>query len=447
MTEFIMLAMLCVLSGAIVGLLPGMTPLMGLMLVLPVIQGYSAEVIIIFWACYLSVTQYYGSVGALLFKVPGETSSLPVLNASRDFRSVRNVVRAYRNTALGSLMASLLAAALLAVTFIWLRDSWHVLFGTRFTVSFLIVLFVILVMLNGRYALNLAMIGLGLTLSNLPEIHSITSLCSSSSWLCFTLKPTDFMLAILCLYAVPYLFVRRDNFDGRDMGKVSDLSWRSAAKFWPISVRHGLLGFIVGFVPGMGVTLSSNTSAALEHSRNPRRRMRIMVAAESANNASIVSCMIPFLVMGIPITSTELLLDQWIAVNKAVNINAEFLYNTVFFAGYELSMASALIMALTATCVVCFFLTSRFIWLYNSLYRVPPELLGGMIKALIVLFLVMTVMQAELAVSSTIFTLILFSAIGIWAVNKKRDVIALPISLMIGHFAVAKFITAYQLWS
>jgi len=447
MIEFVAISVLCVLLGAIVGLLPGMTPLMGLMLVLPVIQGYSAEVIIIFWACYLSVTQYYGSVGALLFKVPGETSSLPVLNASRDLRSVRNVVRAYRNTALGSLMASLLAVALLAVAFLWLQDSWPMLFSTRFTVVFLAVLFVVLTALNGRYLLNLTMITLGLALSNLPEIHAVTSMCSDYTWLCFSLKPTDFMLAILCLYAVPYLFVSRDNFNGRSMSRITGLTWRSAGKFWPISLRHGILGFLIGFVPGMGVTLSSNTSAALEHSQNPRRRMRIMVAAESANNASIVSCMIPFLFIGIPITSTELLLDQWIAINKAVNINAEFMYGTVQIGTMHMPMAAALIAALTVTTVVCFFLTSRFIQVYNCLYRLPPHVIGWIIKTLIMVFLIMTMMQADLAVSSTIFTLVFFSALGIWAVKTSRDLIALPISLMIGPFAVAKLITAYQLWS
>jgi len=433
--------------GAIVGLLPGMTPLMGLMLILPVIQGYSAEVIIIFWACYLSVTQYYGSVGALLFKVPGETSSLPVLNASRDLRSVRNVVRAYRNTALGSLLASLLAVVLLAVAFLWLQDTWPMLFSTRFTVAFLILLFVMLTLLNGRYLLNLIMIALGLVLSNLPDMHALTSMCGTHAWLCFSLKPTDFMLAILCLYAVPYLFVSRDNFDGRDLARTTGLTWRGSAKFWPISLRHGALGFLIGFVPGMGVTLSSNTAAALEHSRNPRRRMRIMVAAESANNASIVSCMIPFLFMGIPITSTELLLDQWIAVNKAVNINAEFMYGMVQIGTVSLPMAAALILALTVTTVICFFLTSRFINLYNCLHHLPPQALGWTIKTLIVLFMIMTVMHADLSAGSTVFTLVFFSAIGVWAVKTGRDVIALPISLMIGHFAVTKMITAYQLWS
>ena len=444
--ELLLLFALCIALGAFAGLMPGITPLMPLLLILPLIKNFSAEILLIFWACYISVSQYYGSVSALLLKVPGETSSLPVLAASRDIVSTRNIIRSYRLTAMGSLIASLIGIAGLAIFFFWLENLWPHLFSTRITVIFLSVIFAMMLIINRQYLLNLSLITLGLLISNLPDIYSITSMCGENSWWCFSLKPTDFMLAIMCLYAVPYFFVDTNHFNARRLSRWTNLSWKPLLKFWPVAGRHGILGFLVGFVPGMGVPLSSNISATLESNANPKRRLRIMCAAESSNNASIISCMIPFLFLGIPITATEMLMDQWLVINKAMTVNAELMYSTMDLAGLKIQFSTGLLLCLSMTCIVCFFLTSRFINLYSSIQKIPASILGNLIKFLMLIFFAMTLYYAELSISSTIFTILVFSAIGIWAVKKNRDVIALPISLMIGSYAVQKFITAYQLW-
>jgi len=55
--------------------------------------------------------------------------------------------------------------------------------------------------------------------------------------------------------------------------------------------------------------------------------------------------------------------------------------------------------------------------------------------------------NSDLTATSTVFTIVFFTSIGVWAQKKGHDVVALPISLMIGSFAIEKFLIAYQLWS
>ena len=446
-TELVLLRGWAMVLGAIVGILPGLNPLLGLILTLPLIAWAPVWAILIFWTCYLTVTQYYGSVGAILFKVPGETSSIPALDASRSIKGTRGVVRALRVTAFSSLVAGLVGIAGFAIVTIFLTNSWSMLFKTNVSVVFLILLLVLILSRQSAWLRNAILIAVGIFLANVGNMPVFNNLCGQESWTCFTLKPTDIGLAIVCLYAIPYLFVNTDHFNSRKSQSASSMGWGSTTKFWPIAVRHGLLGWIMGFIPGLGVTLSSNTSASLESGKKARR-LRIMAAAESANNSSIISCTVPFLFMGLPITGTELLMDNWLLVNKAVNVDARIIYDLVSISGVgNWPMWVIMLTCLTVVSIACFFLTSRFVNLYLIINRVPAEWFGRIIKVLIVVFTYLLIKDSDLTTSSTVFTIVFFTALGVWAQKKGHDIVALPISLMIGSFAIEKFSIAYQLWS
>jgi TctA family transporter len=203
----------------------------------------------------------------------------------------------------------------------------------------------------------------------------------------------------------------------------------------------------MGFIPGMGVTLSSNVSAALE-SRSRPRRLRVMSAAESANNSSVISCTVPFLFVGLPITGTELLLDNWLLIHKAANISAAVIYDPVTISGLgSWPMWQVMLTSLAVISILCFFLTSRFIGFYLSMRCIPAHWFGWIVKLLILFFIGMLIANSDLTAGSTVFTLIFFTAIGVWAHRGNHDIIALPISLMIGSFAISKFAIAFQLWS
>jgi len=446
-TDLVLLLGWAVALGAVVGLLPGLSPLLGLILTLPMIAWAPVWAILIFWTCYLTVTQYYGSVGAILFKVPGETSSIPALTASQSITGTRGIIRSLRVTAFSSLIAGIIGIVGFAVLTMALKDSWSVLFRTSVTVTFLALLLILVLSRQGAWIRNVLLVVVGTALANLGDMPVLNQLCGQLAWTCFTLKPTDVGLAIICLYAVPYLFVNTDHFDSRSNQSHTDLGWGSTVRFWPVAVRHGLLGWLMGFVPGMGVTLSSNASAALETGSRPRR-LRVMAAAESANNSSVISCTVPFLFIGLPITGTELLLDNWLLVNQGTNVDAHILYGPVTLQALgSWPMWTVMLMCLTMVSVLCFYLTSRFVSLYLILNRIPARWFGLMIKLCVAAFTWLLISNSDLTATSTVFTIVFFTSIGVWAQKKGHDVVALPISLMIGSFAIEKFLIAYQLWS
>ena len=116
--SFILLILtLALVQGAIVGLMPGLNGIVGVIVLLPFFYNWPVEAILLFFSCYICVTQYFGSVSALLFKVPGEGSSLPVLDVSIRLKRFTSIVKTYRTTALTSLVGALVGITLFVVLF------------------------------------------------------------------------------------------------------------------------------------------------------------------------------------------------------------------------------------------------------------------------------------------------------------------------------------------
>ena len=68
-----------ILCGTFAGLIPGVGVFVTLAITYPIIIQFGLYEIILFYVALASTTQYIGSVPAILFGVPGESSSLPAV--------------------------------------------------------------------------------------------------------------------------------------------------------------------------------------------------------------------------------------------------------------------------------------------------------------------------------------------------------------------------------
>ena len=78
----------------------------------------------------------------------------------------------------------------------------------------------------------------------------------------------------------------------------------------PSIMRGTVIGFFSGFIPGMGYIVSSNIAATAERrwystDDEDKTRLNTLMSAEAANNAGSVSVLIPLLLLGLPIVSSE----------------------------------------------------------------------------------------------------------------------------------------------
>lgn len=452
MPDLILLLMIVISSvvvGAVVGLMPGLNPVLGLILILPVLSGLDAYTIVIFWVCYICATQYYGSVAALWFRIPGETSSLPVLNHSRHLRSVSAVLRCYKLTAMGSIIAALLALIVFAVIAWGMQHSWMIFFKTQWLAAFFVFVMMLLIVSSPHRLTTVMLMLLGLAIAIFPQTDAALNLCAVDTVWCLALRPTDINLSLLCLYGLPFVF-GNGYFAPRGLSSRTGANlhqWRSLWKFRYVAVKHAVVGFVMGLIPGMGVTLSANTSAALESRTNKPRHLRVMCAAESSNNSAIIVSTIPFLLLGIPITGTELVLDSWLIVHQAQSVNANFFYNDIQLAERSWPFALILIACAIVANLLCFALVSGFSNLYQNISRIPATWFENIIKVCIIGLLLFSIAYSGLNSIAIALTLVIFSLVGIWGFRKNVDITALPICMILGPFAADKITAAYFILS
>ncbi|HRY55503.1 MAG TPA: tripartite tricarboxylate transporter permease, partial [Spirochaetia bacterium] len=98
-------------------------------------------------------------------------------------------------------------------------------------------------------------------------------------------------------------------FDSKHIGKVwiTKEDWKRS--FWPM-IRNSPLGFVIGVLPGMGGTIATFMSYAMEKnlSKKPEEfgkgAIEGLAAPEASNNACSCGAMVPLLTLGIPGSGT-----------------------------------------------------------------------------------------------------------------------------------------------
>jgi putative tricarboxylic transport membrane protein len=444
--SFILLILtLALVQGAIVGLMPGLNGIVGVIVLLPFFYNWPVEAILLFFSCYICVTQYFGSVSALLFKVPGEGSSLPVLDVSIQLKRFTSIVKAYRTTALTSLVGALVGIVLFVILFFVFRHHWTQLFSTKFIVGFLSLLLIVLILQNRQYIFNISMLLLGLGLVYFNELPVLNTICDASSWFCFLRSPTEATLILLSVFCVPLFFYRVHNVIPNNSTNGYLPGWRNIFKFWPVGVKHGLFGFFAGFTPGAGLTLASNISNGIEHKRNPHKLLTMAGAAEAANNAAAISCTIPFLFLGLPITPSELVIDNFLAT-RFYRLNLTTLDTILPIAGYAVSFVALLVTCMLIINIISFLLCGHFIRFWRRFIGIDSRVYLNIVKVIVLASILTVIYTGHITLSAALWTMLVFGGIGVWAMRANRSVIGLVMMMMVGPFIVNKFTLFYNLY-
>jgi len=436
-----------VVLGMLIGLLPGLPGVIGLLLFLPMLSNLPPELAILFFCCCICVTQYFGSVSALLFRIPGEASSLPALNVALQLKQATSVIKAYRVSAYTSLVASLTALGLLVTVYLIFRQYWAFIFSIKFILLWIIMLLVVLITQNKKYIFNTAMIVLGICLSYANEISALNTLCDWQTSFCFLRTGPDDTLILLSLFCLPIIFINSSiHLSDQSVTEKSYLpGWRTVFPFWKKGITHGLLGFVAGFTPGAGLTLASNLSGGIARKQNSKKLLTIIGSAEASNNSAAISCAIPFLFMGLPINASELVLENYLS-SHFIRWDLQFLPSAFLGNQLGISFFTVLIASLLICNILCFFASGHGINFYQRLLATNSGYFFAIAKLFIVVSFIFLIYQNNLGWNTALFTVIFFGSIGYWAMSTGRDITGLAITLVLGHFIIEKFNMAWYLY-
>jgi putative tricarboxylic transport membrane protein len=302
-------AVLGCLVGTLVGMLPGIGPLAGISILLPMTYGLDATKAIVMLAGIYYGSQYGGSTTAILMRIPGESASVMTCIDGYAMAQRGRAGAALCIAAVGSFVAGTLSVIALTVVAPPLAN-FALRFGPPEYTALLVLGLVFLAYMSSTSLIRtLLMASIGLLLGTIG-IDVMTGHFRYS----FEIKELGDGLGIVPvavgLFGVGEILSKASkDVSGEVMTpKLRELlpnreEWRQAAM--PIG-RGTVLGFLVGIVPGSAHIISSFLSYAIEKrvSNIPDQFGKGAVAGvagpESANNAASTGAFVPMLALGIP---------------------------------------------------------------------------------------------------------------------------------------------------
>jgi putative tricarboxylic transport membrane protein len=321
----LLFAFLGVLIGTAVGVLPGIGPMNGVALLLPITASLTsilspeqaaASAIILLAGIYYGA-MYGGSTTSILLNTPGESASVMTTLDGYQMAKQGRAGAALAISAIGSFVAgiaSLIGLILLAKPLSMLAIK----FGPAEYFSLMVLGLLAVSGLVGKSmtkALMMLIVGLMLGTVGVDAVSGSARFTYDIPVLYSGLSFLTIAVGLFALGEVFKTILEKDQSDGEmaKIGRILPTKKDMKDSAGPIA-RGSILGFFIGILPGAGATIASSFSYVLEKklSKNPEKfgkgAIEGVAAPETANNSAAGGALIPLLTLGIPGSGTTAIL-------------------------------------------------------------------------------------------------------------------------------------------
>lgn len=418
-------ALVGTLIGTVVGLLPGLGPINGVALLIPVAfaLGLPPESALILLAAVYLGCEYGGRISSILLNIPGEAST--VMTTLDGYPMARQGLAgvALSLSAWSSFIGAFIATCGM-VLFAPLLAKWAIAFGPAEYFVLMVFAIVALGGMAGDRPLKTfiaALLGLFLSTIGIDANSGVYRFTFDSIHVADGIQ---FVVLVLGLFSVSeILLLLEKTHHGHVAVKATGrmlFNLKEAASVAVVNLRCGVMGFILGVLPGAGATLASAVAYMTEKKlagdsgRFGKGDMRGLAAPETAIGASACGAMVPMLTLGVPGSGTT-----------AVMIGALTLYNITpgpMLFQQQPDIVWGLIASLFIANVMLVILNIPMIRIFTRILAVPNW-------ALVPVIAIITSIGVY-AVHATTFDLFLMVAIGIFGyILRKLDFPLSPLLL------------------
>ncbi|GGQ07582.1 MULTISPECIES: tripartite tricarboxylate transporter permease [Streptosporangium] len=309
----LLMALLGVVAGTAVGVLPGIGPAMTVALLLPVTYGMDPTQAFILFAGIYYGGMYGGSTTSILLNTPGESSSVITSIEGNKMAKAGRAAQALATAAIGSFVAGTIATLLL-VFVTPLVVTFAVGLGAPEYFAIMLLAFVaVSVTLGSSRVRGFASLLLGLVIG-LIGIDGVTGRQRLTLGIPQLADGIDVVVVAVGIFAVGEALwvaahMRRKAMPVIPVGRpwLGAEDWRRSWRPW---LRGTALGFPFGALPGSGAEIPTFLSYAVEKrlARRPEEfghgAIEGVAGPEAANNASAAGTLVPMLAIGLPTTAT-----------------------------------------------------------------------------------------------------------------------------------------------
>ncbi|MFZ5943250.1 MAG: tripartite tricarboxylate transporter permease [Bacillota bacterium] len=308
----ILYCLIGVVSGTIIGALPGLGPSAGLAVLLPITFGSDPVSGIIMLAGIYYGAMYGGSITSILINTPGDSAAVMTTLDGYPLAQQGKAGPAMGMAAFSSFIGG--TVSVIAFTFLAPALAKAALsFGPPEYFALMVLGLTTLAGMTGENPVKgfiSALVGLFLAIIGLDLV---TGMPRFTFGMIELFSGIDFIPVAMGVFGIAEIILASEEKVNIDGLKNADLRWRKlfpsamdwARSKWTIA-RGTAVGFFIGMLPGAGATIASFISygMAKKASKNPEEfgkgAIEGVAAPECANNAASVGAFVPLLTLGVP---------------------------------------------------------------------------------------------------------------------------------------------------
>ncbi|HEX6361315.1 MAG TPA: tripartite tricarboxylate transporter permease [Albitalea sp.] len=404
------------LIGTVVGLLPGLGPINGVAILMPLAFAMKlpAESSLILLAAVYIGCEYGGRISSILLNVPGDAGA--IMTALDGYPMARKGLGgvALSISAWSSFVGSLVATVGI-VLFAPLLARWALSFGPAEYFALMCFAFACIAGLMGEAPLKAglaAVIGLSLSCVGLDANSGVYRFTGGDVHLSDGIQ---FIVVVIGVFSISEILLMLEAHHG-SAGLITAtgrklFNLKEMGQTWWGTLRSSVVGFVVGVLPGAGATIASAMTYSMEKRLTDRDGtfgqgdIRGVAAPEAANNSAATGSFVPMLTLGVPGSGTTAVMVGALALYNITPGPALFTQQPALVWGLiaSLFLANAMLLVINIPMVGAF----------TQVLRVPNWVLVPGILAVSAV--------GVYAVHATTFDLVLMTALGVagWLLRKQ----------------------------
>ncbi len=402
--------------GTIVGMLPGLGPINGVAILMPLAFALKLppETALILLAAVYMGCEYGGRISSILLNVPGDAGAIMTALDGHPMAKQGLAGVALSISAWSSFVGSIVAT-LGIVLFAPLLARWALAFGPAEYFALMCFAFACITGLMGDAPLKAALaavIGLSLSTVGLDSNSGVYRFTGGDVHLSDGIQ---FIVVVIGVFSVSEILLMLEQH--HTSGGLIQLTGRSLFNMKELlhtgwgTLRSSVVGFVVGVLPGAGATIASAMTYAMEKriagasGRFGEGDIRGVTAPEAANNASAAGSFVPMLTLGVPGSGTTAVMVGALSLYNITPGPALFTQNPTLVWGLIASLFVANVMLLL--------INIPMVGVFVRVLRVPNWMLVPGILAVSAV--------GVYSVHATTFDLMLMAGLGVigWALRKQ----------------------------
>jgi putative tricarboxylic transport membrane protein len=306
-------AVIGVVLGTAVGVLPGLGPAMTVALLLPVTYALEPTSAFIMFAGIYYGGMYGGSTTSILLNTPGESSSVVTAIEGNKMAKAGRAAQALATAAIGSFVAGTIGTTLLAVCAPIVVQFAVSLGSPSYFAIMVLALLAVTAVLGSSRLRGFASLGLGLAIG-LVGMDSVTGQQRLTFGMPLLADGLDIVVVAVAIFAVGEALwvaahLRRTPMNIIPVGQpwMGKQDWKRSWKPW---LRGTAFGFPFGALPAGGAEIPTFLSYVTEKrlSKHPEEfghgAIEGVAGPEAANNAAAAGTLTPMLALGLPTNAT-----------------------------------------------------------------------------------------------------------------------------------------------